>query len=93
MFHIQESIIFVLFAVFIATGWLQQQAVDKWTQQTGRAPMIQKGRGSWAVYMRATEHEMPVELRKRIALLKWVCYLALLSMLVVGAIQGILHRH
>jgi hypothetical protein len=23
--------------------------------------------------MRATEHEMPVELRKRIALLKWIC--------------------
>ena len=45
MSDIQEAIIFGLFAVFITSGWLQQQAVDKWTQRTGRAPMIQKSRG------------------------------------------------
>ena len=92
MSHIQEAIIIGLFAVFITSGWLQQQAVDRWTQKTGRAPMSQKRRGSWGAYMMVTEHEMPVELRKRIGLLKWVCYLALLFMLAVGALQGILHQ-
>ncbi len=43
--HVQEAIIIGLFAVFFASGWLQQQAVDKWTQKTGRAPMIPKGAG------------------------------------------------
>lgn len=89
--HVQEAIIIGLFAVFFASGWLQQQAVDKWTQKTGRAPMIQKGRGSWAAYMKTAEHEMPAALRKRIALLKWIGYLALLFTVVVVALQGSRH--
>ena len=88
MSHVQEAVIFGLFAVFFMAGWLQQQAVDKWNQKTGRAPMIQKGRGSWATYMRTAEHDMPAALRRRIALLKWVGYLALVSMIVVGALHG-----
>ncbi len=40
--HVQEAIIIRLIAIFLASGWLQQQAVDKWTQKTGRAPMIQR---------------------------------------------------
>ncbi len=86
--HVQEAFIIGLIAIFLASGWLQQQAVDKWTQKTGRAPMIQKGRGSWAAYMRTAEHEMPAALRKRIAVLDWIGYLALMLIMVVGALQG-----
>ena len=58
--------------VAIASGWMQQRAVDKWTRSTGRAPMIQRGRGSWAAYMRVNKHEMPASLLKQISIWRWV---------------------
>lgn len=92
MSHVQEAIIVGLFAVFITSGWLQQRAVDKWAQKTGRAPMIQKGRGSWGAYMRATEHEMPLALRKRIALLNWTGSFALMLFVLAAAFMGARHH-
>jgi hypothetical protein len=34
--------------------------------------MIQKGRGSWAAYMRDAKHEMPASLLRQISVWKWV---------------------
>ncbi len=65
------------FAVLFVTGWMQQRAVNKWAERTGRAPMINKGRGSWGRYMEANRYEMPASLLKRISVLTWIGYLAI----------------
>lgn len=51
---------------------MQKRAVDKWTQSTGRAPLIQRGRGSWAAYMRENKVDMPDELIRVISIWSWV---------------------
>ena len=58
---------------------MQRRAVDKWTQSTGRAPLIQRGRGSWGAYMRHNEPDMPKELLKVISIWSWVGRAALLA--------------
>jgi hypothetical protein len=46
--------------------------VDRWTQSTGRAPLIQRGRGSWAAYMRQNKLDMPDDLLNVISIWSWV---------------------
>jgi hypothetical protein len=86
-----EFLIIGLIFVFIASGWIQQKTVDKWTQDTGRAPMIHKHRGSWDAYMKVAKHEMPAPMLKRISLLNWIGYLALILILLVAAINPVWH--
>ncbi len=58
---------------------MQKRAVDKWTESTGRAPLIQGGRGSWGAYMRQNKSDMPNELLKVISIWSWVGRAALLA--------------
>lgn len=69
--------------VIIACGYMQQRTLDKWTRQTGRAPMISKGRGSWAAYMKTAKDEMPGPVRKRIAMFGWAARVALFCALLL----------
>jgi hypothetical protein len=52
--------------LFFASALIQQKTLDQWTHDTGRAPIIQKNRRSWAAYMEVAKHEMPASVRKRI---------------------------
>ena len=75
-----KFILFVAFAgTLLASGLMQKRAVDKWTQSTGRTPLIQTGRGSWAAYMRQNKFDMPDELLKVISIWSWVGRAALLA--------------
>jgi hypothetical protein len=75
-----KFILFVAFAgTLLASGLMQKRAVDKWTQSTGRAPLIQTGRGSWTAYMRQNKFDMPDELLKVISIWSWVGRAALLA--------------
>ena len=58
---------------------MQKRAVDKWTHSAGRAPLIQRGRGSWAAYMRENKYDMPEELLKVISIWSWVGRAAILA--------------
>jgi hypothetical protein len=58
---------------------MQKRAVDKWTQRTGRAPLIQTGRGNWGSYMRQNKSDMPDELLKEIFIWSWVGRAAILA--------------
>jgi hypothetical protein len=75
-----KVILFVAFAgTLLASGLMQKRAVDKWTQSTGRAPLIQSGRGSWTTYMRQNRFDMPDELLKVISIWSWVGRAAILA--------------
>jgi hypothetical protein len=69
------------------------EGVDKWTHDTGRAPMIQKNRRSWAAYMEVAKHEMPTFVRKRITFWGRITYLSLILIVVVATIDAGWHRH
>jgi len=81
-----------LFGLFIACMVIQHKTVERWMRDTGRAPMIHKGRGSWHKYLRLVEHEMPAPLRKRIAIWKWVGYSSMMLLPVVMLIDALCHR-
>jgi len=71
---------FVVFGcILLGSGLMQKRAVDKWTQRTGRAPLIQTGRGSWSAYMRQNKADMPEELLKAISIWSWVGRVAILA--------------
>lgn len=81
MAHVDSKVIeFVAFAgILLGSGVMQKRAVDKWTQSTGRAPLIQTGRGSWAAYMTQNKADMPEELLKVISIWSWVGRVAILA--------------
>ena len=79
-------------ALLITSGFLQKRAVDRWTQSTGRAPLIQRNRGSWGAYMRANKHEMPHSVLKQISIWKWVCYSALALLMLTFFFEPSSHR-
>jgi hypothetical protein len=83
--HIDTKfILFVAFAgILLASGLMQKRAVDKWTQSTGRAPLIQRGRGSWAAYMRQNKFDMPDELLTVISIWSWVGRAAILAFWII----------
>ncbi len=61
-------IIAALVLVGLGSGFIAQKTLDQWTQDAGRAPMIDKGRGSWSRYLRSVETELSPSVRQRIAL-------------------------
>jgi hypothetical protein len=79
--HVDPKVVeFVAFAgILLGSGLMQRRAVDKWTQSTGRAPLIQMGRGSWPAYMRQNKADMPEELLKVISIWSWVGRIAVLA--------------
>ena len=72
----------------LASGFIQQRTLDKWTQDTGRAPMIHKGRGSWSRYLRSVDAELPPSIRQRIAFWKWIGILSIVLMTAVFALDA-----
>jgi hypothetical protein len=78
--HIDPKfILFIAFAgTLLTSGLMQKRAVDKWIKSTGRAPLIQKSRGSWGAYMRQNKSDMPDELLKVISFWTWIGRAALL---------------
>lgn len=92
MSPLAKLIIMGLVIVLIASARLGQKVLDRWTQATGRAPLIQKSRGSWAAYMQATNHEMPPSVRKQIALYQAIGWIALGLIGVVMAFDEARHR-
>ena len=81
-----------LAVAFFASAWMQQATFDKWTRDTGRAPMIQK-KGAWNAYMWIAKHEMPASISKRISLFGWIGRIALILFLVLDWIGATVHRH
>ena len=72
MSHISVFIAGPLVIVGLASAWMAQKTLDKWTRDTVRIPMVQRGRGSWGAYMRAHRNEMPASVRKQISLYSWI---------------------
>src|SRR5579863_8014209 len=81
-----------LAVLFFASGFLAQKTLDKWTQETGRRPLIHGGRGGWGRYMRSVERELPASVSKRIAF--WTCigYFAMILIAVIIVIDSALHK-
>lgn len=72
---------------FFLSAWLEQSTVDDWARDVGRKPMIQ-GKGRWSAYMRANRHEMPTSIVRRLSVLTWIGYLALIMTVVVFVLDG-----
>ncbi|MBB5061465.1 hypothetical protein HDF16_006201 [Granulicella aggregans] len=67
-----KLILFVACAgIFITSRFMQKRAVDKWNQSTGHAPLIPRGRGIWATYVRKNKLDTP-ELFRVISIWGWV---------------------
>ena len=92
MSPISISIVIGLVVLSTVSGLSQQKTVDKWTQDTGRPPMINRSRRSWYRYLRNVEAEMPRSVRRRIALWRWVMNISVLLMLIVVLIDSADHR-
>jgi len=96
MAHMSAISVLVLIGsviVILASGLIQQRTVDRWTRETGRAPMINRGRGSWHRYLRSVEREMPASVRKRIAFWNWIAILSVILAVTVISIDARWHRH
>jgi hypothetical protein len=76
------------FALLITAGWMQQRAVDRWAQSSGRAQAMPKSGRSWAAYMRYSKHEMPASLLRQIAIWRWVGYSAIVMFLILALSLG-----
>jgi hypothetical protein len=93
MSAISLSVVIGAVIVMFASGLIQQRAVDRWTRETGRAPMINRGRGSWHRYLRSVEREIPASVRKQTAFWNWIGILSLILAMTVMAIDAGWHRH
>ena len=89
---ITVSILIGLSVLFLASGFIQQKTLDKWTQDSGRAPMIHKGRGSWYKYLRSVKAEMPRSVSRRIAIWNWIGIMSMILILFALALEA-WHRH
>jgi hypothetical protein len=76
----------------IASGLMQKRAVDRWTQSTGRTPLIQRGRGSWAAYLRQNKLDMPDELLRVISIWSWVGRAAIVVLWIVIFFDVVMHH-
>jgi hypothetical protein len=83
MTPISIAVIVSLLVVGLGSGFVSQRTLDKWTQETGRAPHINKGRGSWSRYVRSMEAELPPSVRQRIRICDWVGALSIILMMIV----------
>lgn len=82
-----------LMALLMASGFMQQRALDEWTRDTGRAPMIHKGRGSWHRYLRSVEAEISPSVSRRIAFWGWVGKLSIALMWALVALDAVARCH
>jgi hypothetical protein len=80
-------------ALLLASGFMQQKTLDKWTLDSGRAPMIHKGRGSWHRFLRSVEAEMPPSVSRKIAMWGWVGKLSIVLMMALVALEAAAHLH
>jgi hypothetical protein len=85
-------IIAVLVLVGLGSGFIAQKTFDQWTQDAGRAPMINKGRGSWSRYLRSVEAELPPTLRQRIALCNRIGVVSMVMTPVVFILDAVWHH-
>jgi hypothetical protein len=93
MSSITVSILIGLSILFFVSSLIQQRTLDRWTRDTGRAPMIHKGRGSWHAYLRSVKAEMPASVNRRIAFWGWVAKVSLMLAMTIIALYPVLHRH
>jgi hypothetical protein len=82
-----------LMALLLASGVMQQRTLDKWTRDTGRAPMIHTGRGSWHRYLRSVEAEISPSVSRKIAFWGWVGKLSIGLMWALVALEGVARCH
>jgi hypothetical protein len=89
------SIFIIAALVFLglASAVIGQKTLDKWTRDTGRRPMIPKGRGSWSRYLRSVEAELPPSVRQRIALCKRIATISMILVPVVFFLDAVWLRH
>jgi hypothetical protein len=80
-------------ALLLASGFMQQRTLDKWTRDSGRAPMIHKGRGSWHRFLRSVKAEMPPSVSRKIAMWGWVGKLSIVLMMALVALDAAAHLH
>lgn len=74
-------------ALLLASGFMQQRTLDKWTRDAGRSPMIHKGRGSWHRYLRSIEAELPPSVSRKIVIWGWVGKLSIVLMMALVALN------
>jgi len=82
-----------LVVVFLTATLMQQRIVEKWRQDTGRAPLLDKSKRSQHEYMRLALHEMPASMRKQIVVLNWIMQLAVMLFFALVAVNSWRHRH
>jgi len=80
-------------ALLLTSGFMQQRTLDKWTRDTGRAPMIHKGRGSWHRFLRAVEAELPPSVSRKIAIWGWIGKLSIVLMMTLVALDAAARWH
>jgi hypothetical protein len=86
-------IIVALLLLGLASGFIAQKTLDEWTRVAGRAPMINKGRGSWSRYLRSVDAELPPPVRQRIALCNRIGVVSTALMPVVLILDAVWHHH
>ena len=77
----------------LASGFIAQKTLDDWTQDAGRAPMINKGRGSFSRYLRSVEAELPPSVRQRIAFCNRIGIVSMVLTPVVFILDAVWHHH
>jgi len=82
-----------LVVLLLASGSVQQKTLNKWTQDTGRSPMIDQGRGSWHRYLRSVEAELPRSVSRKIEMRGWVGKVAIVLMLVLVVLDAATRAH
>jgi hypothetical protein len=93
MAPISITIVVGLLMLVLVSGAVQQKILDKWTHQTGRVPMINRGRGSWYRYLRSVKAEMPQYVRRRIAVWNWVGHISIALAIIIFVVDAaIRHR-
>lgn len=86
-------IIAALVLLGLASGFTAQKILDKWTQDEGRAPMFDIGRGSFSRYLRSVEAELPPSVRQRITLCNRIATISMVFVPVVFILDAMWRRH
>jgi len=92
MSPISITIIISALVLVVVSGAAQQKTLDRWTQETGRAPMVNRGRGRWYRYLRSVKVEMPQSVRRRIAAWNWAGNVSIAVAFVVFLIHTARHH-
>ena len=86
-------IIAALVLLGLASGFIAQKTLDKWTQDVGRAPMVDKGRGSFSRYLRSVEAELPPSVRQQITLCNRIGIASMILVPVVFIVDAMWRHH